>query len=134
MNDLLFVYGSLLSTGNEFAAYLNANSRLYGTAKFKGLLYDIGEYPGAILSPPNAYEITGQICQLNSPEKALEILDAYEGFGPKQLQPNLFIRELLTVETINGPVSCWLYLYNLPIDGLTLIPSGNYQQYLKSKA
>jgi gamma-glutamylcyclotransferase (GGCT)/AIG2-like uncharacterized protein YtfP len=132
INDLLFVYGSLLNADNEFGSYLNNTSTLIGTGKFKGRLYNIGEYPGAVIDNENGYPITGSICKLNNP-KALAILDDYEGFGPEQEQPNLFIRELLPVETLDGIINCWVYLYNLEISGLIEIKSGDYKTYLKQK-
>ena len=126
INELLFVYGSLLSADNEFAVYLSHNSTLIGTGTIKGKLYDIGEYPGAIIDPYNQHEITGTIYQLHHPQKALKILDDYEGYGEDQDQPNLFVRELLPVKTVNGEMQCWVYLYNFPVKGLPQINSGNY--------
>jgi gamma-glutamylcyclotransferase (GGCT)/AIG2-like uncharacterized protein YtfP len=130
INDLLFVYGSLLNADNEFGGYLNNNSTLIGRGKLKGRLYDIGEYPGAVTDIENGYPIAGSICKLNKPE-AFALLDNYEGFGPEQEQPNLFIRELLTIETSERIINCWVYLYNLDIDGLTEIKSGDYVRYLR---
>jgi gamma-glutamylcyclotransferase (GGCT)/AIG2-like uncharacterized protein YtfP len=81
----------------------------------------------------NGYPIAGSICKLNKPE-ALTVLDDYEGFGPEdQEQPNLFIRELLPIETAEGIINCWVYLYNLEIDGLTEINSGDYKNLYKTK-
>ncbi len=129
INRLLFVYGSLLDAGNEFAAYLSHNATLYNAGKIKGRLYDIDEYPGAIIDA-NGYPIQGSILSLNDPEENLKILDDYEGFGNNQEQPNLFIRKLLPVETINGLITCWVYLYNLPVEGLEEITAGDYLEYL----
>ncbi|MES2374989.1 MAG: gamma-glutamylcyclotransferase family protein [Bacteroidota bacterium] len=132
INDLLFVYGSLLDTDNEFGRYLNDNSTLFGAGKFNGRLYDIGEYPGAIIGNENSYPIYGSVCKLKNPE-VLTALDDYEGFGPDQEQPNLFIRELLPIETSDGTTNCWVYLYNLEVDGFVEITSGDYKTYLKQK-
>lgn len=134
MNDLLFVYGSLLSANNYFADYLSKNAQFINRGTFYGILYDVGEYPGALLIEQDSFPISGSIYRLNHPAKALEILDDYEGFGPTQELPNLFIRELLTVDTSNGTIDCWIYLYNRSTQGLAVIKSGNYQQYLKTKA
>ena len=131
INDLLFVYGSLLSADNEFANYLSNNAIFYGHGNFKGRLYDIGEYPGAILSGNDPYDISGSIYKLNDPMQALKILDDYEGFGDGQEQPDLFIRQLLSVETITGTISCWVYLYNLSVDDFIEIRSGDYLDYKK---
>jgi gamma-glutamylcyclotransferase (GGCT)/AIG2-like uncharacterized protein YtfP len=132
-NNLLFVYGSLLNTGNEFAGYLSNNSIVLSTGSFKGRLYDIGEYPGALADNKSHYNITGTIVKLNNPTDNLKILDDYEGFGADQAAPNLFIRKLLPVETAKGPVNCWVYLYNLFINGFHEIISGDYLAYLIQK-
>lgn len=97
--------------------------------KIQGKLYDIGEYPGAVAYPEGEDVIVGNIVILNEPEHSLQILDNYEGFGPEQSQPNLFIRKSLPVETINGAIFCWVYLYNLPVGGFKQIISGDYLAY-----
>jgi gamma-glutamylcyclotransferase (GGCT)/AIG2-like uncharacterized protein YtfP len=122
----LFVYGTLLDKQNEFGAYLNDNCTFYADGKMPGKLYDLGEYPGAILTREENKFVHGKIYQLNNPEKVFKILDDYEGFGPKQEQPNLFVRELIDVEISPGKIVCWVYLYNLSIGGFRLIDSGVY--------
>jgi gamma-glutamylcyclotransferase (GGCT)/AIG2-like uncharacterized protein YtfP len=124
MNNLLFIYGTLLNEDNEYALYLKNNSRFYSTGKLKAKLYDIGEYPGAVLADGD--HIYGSILEINDPEKVLPIIDDYEGFGTDQPQPNEFIRVLTKIETGSGFVNCWVYLYNLPVTGLPQIHSGRY--------
>jgi gamma-glutamylcyclotransferase (GGCT)/AIG2-like uncharacterized protein YtfP len=126
MNNLLFIYGTLLNEDNEYAFYLKNNSRLYSPGKLKGKLYDIGEYPGATLSAESDEYVYGSILQLNNLTKVLPVIDDYEGYGDDQPQPNEFIRVSLEVETGAGPIACWVYLYNLPVTGLTPIESGRY--------
>jgi gamma-glutamylcyclotransferase (GGCT)/AIG2-like uncharacterized protein YtfP len=125
MNNLLFVYGTLLNMENEYALYLKNNSKLYSAGKLKGRLYNIGEYPGAVLSP-DGENVYGNILAINHPEKVLPVIDDYEGFGAGQPQPNEFIRIANSIETESGPVTCWVYLYNLPITGLVWIEEGRY--------
>jgi gamma-glutamylcyclotransferase (GGCT)/AIG2-like uncharacterized protein YtfP len=132
INDLLFVYGTLLSADNEFAGYLKDNSTFYSQGKLKGRLFDIGEYPGAIISTDKDHEITGSVYRLTSPN-ALKVIDDYEGYGEGRDQPNLYIRKKLPVQTMEGLVACWVYLYNLSVNGLVEIESGNYHNYLKQK-
>ncbi|MEO6979433.1 MAG: gamma-glutamylcyclotransferase family protein [Mucilaginibacter sp.] len=122
----LFVYGTLLDKHNEFGAYLNANCTFYADGRFKGKLYDIGEYPGAIAAINGNNYVHGKIYRLNNAEQVFKQLDYYEGFGPEEAQPNLFTRALLTIEVGTETVECWVYLYNLPVAGLTLIESGIY--------
>ncbi|HEY8931476.1 MAG TPA: gamma-glutamylcyclotransferase family protein [Mucilaginibacter sp.] len=122
----LFVYGTLLDTQNEFGAHLNQNCEFYAEGRFKGVLYEIGEYPGAVRTDGDNY-VYGRIFLIKYPENVLKLLDEYEGFGPDELQPNLFVRELAAVETNAGAVECWIYLYNHPVEGLEIISSGKYR-------
>ncbi|MDP9079540.1 MAG: gamma-glutamylcyclotransferase [Bacteroidota bacterium] len=122
----LFVYGTLLSKENEFGKYLNRNCSFYNDGKFKGRLYDVGEYPGAVLNADGLNYVYGKVYRLNNADEVLERLDDYEGFGPEQDQPNLFTRELINIETRNALMVCWVYLYNLPVNGFRWIESGKY--------
>lgn len=131
--NYLFVYGTLLDEQNEFAIYLKQNSSLYGRGKFKGKLYDLGKYPGAILDETGGNYVYGSILELKNTLEVLIRLDEYEDFGEDQEQPNLFIREMTSVETDNKQIDCWIYLYNLPVDGFRLIELGDYTAYKENK-
>ena len=126
MNNLLFVYGTLLNENNEYAVYLKNHSRFYSYGKIKGKLYNIGEYPGAILSAKDKGYIYGSILELEHPKDVFPVIDNYEGYGKNQSRPNEFIRLVVQVETSAVFVNCWIYVYNLPIAGLKLIESGRY--------
>lgn len=129
--DLLFVYGSLLSGDNEFGRYLMHNADFVAPAFFSGRLYDCGEYPGAIPGS-GGYDIKGNIYRLNDVKDALIVLDDYEGFGDDQEQPNLFVRKPFNVTCNGEQITCWVYLYNLPVNGLKEITSGDYVAYLNA--
>ncbi|MBD1387446.1 gamma-glutamylcyclotransferase [Mucilaginibacter rigui] len=133
MIDFLFVYGTLLQPGNPFAHYLSQYCTYISSGKLKGLLYDIGEYPGAILTDNTDHYIYGSIFKLHHPEENLRVIDDYEGYGPEQSQPNLYIRSVASIETHNGFINAWIYLYNLPTYRLPQIKSGNYAEYIKQK-
>jgi gamma-glutamylcyclotransferase (GGCT)/AIG2-like uncharacterized protein YtfP len=126
MHKLLFIYGTLLNEDNEYARYLKENSILYSSGKLRGKLFDIGEYPGAVLSANSDDYVCGSIIEINNPEKVMSVIDDYEGFGKEQAQPNEFIRVLAEIEMQTGTVTCWTYLYNLPADGLKEIEKGRY--------
>jgi len=128
--NYLFVYGTLLDEENEFAIYLKQNCSFYSEGKFKGRLYVLGEYPGAVLDDGNDY-VQGSIFELKNVEEVLTRLDDYEGFGEDQEQPNLFVRKRILIENDNVRVACWVYLYNLPVDGFRLIESGDYLEHRK---
>ncbi len=133
MTNKLFIYGSLLQTNNEFGSYLKKHATLYKQGRLKGKLYDAGDYPGAIANVNEGFYIYGSILQLDDPVETLKHIDDYEGFGDDQLQPNLFLRELLDIETDDKTIKCWVYLYNYPIANLHQITSGNYLEYKKIK-
>jgi gamma-glutamylcyclotransferase (GGCT)/AIG2-like uncharacterized protein YtfP len=126
-NNYLFVYGTLLDDDNEFGRYLEHNCSFYAKGRFKGRLYDIGEYPGAVADDSNGY-VYGSIYIMNNAIETLKFLDDYEGFGEDQEQPNLFVREVIEVETNKGLINCEAYLYNLSVDGLRVIESGDYRK------
>lgn len=124
--DYLFIYGTLLMQDSPWGRYLSEQSEIVCQARLKGVLYDAGEYPGAIYLPECDSHIYGSVMALQDPDKALRILDQYEGFDPEESQPNEFIREKLVVESNIGQFLCWIYLYNWPIEGLRRIKSGDY--------
>jgi gamma-glutamylcyclotransferase (GGCT)/AIG2-like uncharacterized protein YtfP len=126
MNNLLFIYGTLLNDNNDYGIYLKNNSFFYSHGKLQGKLYDVGEYPGAVLTDEKGSYIYGDVLEIIDPAEVLKIIDDYEGYGEHQPQPNEFVRVLTEVETDAGAVTCWLYLYNLPVSGLRLIEEGRY--------
>ena len=123
----LFIYGSLMDEANEFGAYLQQNSSHVAEGHFNGLLYDMGEYPGAVYAPDAITKVYGEIRLLNNPADALKIIDEYEGYGPDEVQPNLFIRHLIAVQTGINNIICWVYLYNLGTEAYKQILSGKYK-------
>jgi gamma-glutamylcyclotransferase (GGCT)/AIG2-like uncharacterized protein YtfP len=125
--NYLFVYGSLLSDNNEFAVYLKQNCTFYNKGKFEGKLYNIGLYPGAIAITGCGQFVYGSVFFVDDPKVSFAVLDEYEGFGADEPYPNEFIRRLLKIEIADGSkVDCWVYLYNLPVDELPEITSGDY--------
>ena len=122
----LFIYGTLLSHNNGYASLLKNNSRFIAEGSLNGLLYDIGEYPGARYDPAAAERIYGDVLLLNNDADVLTDLDDYEGYGHSQSQPNEFIRVVLPVHTASGIINCQVYLYNLPVTGYRRITSGRY--------
>jgi len=73
----LFVYGTLMDESNPYGAYLKENSSLLAEGKFKGELYDIGNYPGAILNPDAAGFVHGSIFTLDDPAPVLSELGSH---------------------------------------------------------
>ncbi|MEJ6982352.1 gamma-glutamylcyclotransferase family protein [Pedobacter sp. P351] len=131
--DLLFVYGTLLHSANFFGSYLQNNSRHINKGKFKGTLYDIGEYPGAVYDKNISTYVYGDLVSVFNREETFKILDEYEGYGNDEIQPNEFIRKIIEVEIESNNIQCWTYLYNLPVNQFLRIDSGNYKDYLSKR-
>jgi gamma-glutamylcyclotransferase (GGCT)/AIG2-like uncharacterized protein YtfP len=129
-NELLFVYGTLLSTDNEFGKFLADNCIFYAHGKFRGELYNIGEYPGALSNIEGDNYVLGSIYKLINTHAVLKFLDEYEGISVNDSLPHEYTREMISIETVSETVNCWTYLYNWPVIGLTKIAGGNYLQYL----
>lgn len=130
--QFLFVYGTLLQPGNEFAGYLNKHRKFISNGKVKGRLYDIGEYPGAVIDKADEYFIYGAIFMMDDPETILKVVDDYEGIGELYNHPQEYIREQVDILTDNGNINCWMYLYNLPVSTYQQIINGDYMQYFNN--
>jgi gamma-glutamylcyclotransferase (GGCT)/AIG2-like uncharacterized protein YtfP len=132
MNDLLFVYGTLLLQHNSFADYMRKNCTFVSEGKVKGQLYDLGDYPGLTIGNMCGY-VYGNLYRMANPTRILKELDFYEGVGETQEQPNLYRRDLKTTYTNDGQFDAWVYIYNLPVDKRNIITCGDYRKHLGQK-
>ncbi len=123
----LFVYGTLLPhhAPTEIAPVLRHLRRI-GKGSVRGRLYDLGEYPGAILSR-SGKPISGEVFELPPVNRVLSLLDAYEGFEPDRRKASLFVRERWPVTMSNGErLDCWVYVHNGQLEAARLIRSGRF--------
>lgn len=114
MKRYLFSYGTL-QPGRAPAEIAPEVRRLrrVGRGFVRGHIYDLGEYPGAVLSKGGPI-IVGQIFELPDDPEILARLDEYEGYDPAHPEGSLFIRErrLVTFDDKKRKIYCWLYAYN----------------------
>lgn len=130
--DKVFVYGSLMGgIQSPIAKYLKSNSTFLGEGKVSGLLLDIGHYPGLVYEPESEKRVVGHVFELKDPTEMLPNLDHYECVGPAFEEPNQYRRILIAVSLDGELMDCWAYLYNLPIEGIKIIESGNYLAYFE---
>ena len=126
MSEYLFAYGTLQpgQAAAEIAATV-ARLRPIGSGYVHGLLYDLGEYPGAILSSTARSRIHGTVFRLSNDAKDLTQLDEYEGFDPVNPAASLFIRKAHPVKMSTGrTLRCWVYEYNQKPESARLVPEG----------
>jgi gamma-glutamylcyclotransferase (GGCT)/AIG2-like uncharacterized protein YtfP len=153
--SLFFIYGTLRRgfEGHPLLQRLGARYASKGTVN--GQLFDLGSFPGAVkpAAAPRAGRlnsqpsepatqvpasrhpgrgqprVTGEVFRFSNPERAVNALDAYEGFRPASPQEGLYARELteVTLEA-GGRITAWIYWLNRPPKGMRRIGSGDYSK------
>ncbi len=114
MSQYLFVYGTLRPgcAAAEIATAV-AKLRAVDDGFVRGVLYDLGGYPGAVPDARAKSRIAGTVMELPEDENVLARLDTYEGFDPRAPETSEFVRVRQTVEMNDGRMmDCWIYRYN----------------------
>jgi len=131
MSEYLFVYGTLnphLAPNDVRDVVMQL--RPLGEGTMPGILYDLGDYPGAVFDKSTPHRVRGRIFELPSGEALLKKLDAYEEFNPQDAANSLFVRERHAIKLDNeSELSCWVYLYNRATENAASITSGNYSTW-----
>ena len=132
----LFVYGTLRA-GHRHAMYdlLVRNAAFLGKGTIQGRLYNLGEYPGIVLSQTASELVQGETYTLlpENQEETLKLLDDYEGIGSSYPLPHEYKRALVAVTLSSGAkVQAWAYILNIETDGLERIISGDYIDWRRS--
>jgi len=123
----IFVYGTLRK-GFVPHSYLHGWSvRFLGEGTIAGILYDLGEYPGAVPSDDPDNEIRGELYELTDPENQLRVLDGIEEFDSAQPETSLFVRKSARVRLRTGKeVAAWVYFLPRKPRNARLIASGDF--------
>lgn len=113
MSQYLFVYGTLRpGCAPSEIAHAAAQLRPAGEASVAGGLYNLGHFPGAVLSDDPARRISGLLFELPEDETVLRALDEYEEFLPELPAASQFLRVSCQAQTTSGKVvDCWIYVY-----------------------
>ena len=121
--SLLLLYGSLRRDEPMFRELGLADAlEFVDEVGFQGVLYDLGDYPGAVAGDGR---ITAELYRICDPA-ILRALDEYEEFDPNQPDRSLFVRGTVTVPDRG---KAWVYFYNLaPAAGHRRIASGNWRK------
>lgn len=80
--EFLFVYGTLRADlAHPMARVVGTYAVLIGRAYFRGKLFDVGEYPGAVASPSPSDRVVGELHRIEPGQQAalLAELGRYEG-------------------------------------------------------
>ncbi|OEK08239.1 hypothetical protein A8C32_01900 [Flavivirga aquatica] len=128
MIHYLFVYGTLLKdANNDMSKFLASQSECIGQGYFKGKLYQVSWYPGAIVSDKSSEKVYGSIFKLKDAETVFNVLDEYEGIGEQYPKPHLFKKEQIIAFLEDGSsIEASVYVYNREIKGLNRVESGDF--------
>ena len=97
-------------------------------ARVAGRLYDLGAYPGMVLSDDGSY-VRGEIYEVRPDDwyTVIQRLDDYEGCSERDPLPHEYRRELVRAELRSGEViDAWAYVLNRHAEGLREIVSGDF--------
>jgi gamma-glutamylcyclotransferase (GGCT)/AIG2-like uncharacterized protein YtfP len=127
--QFVFFYGTLLpqfvpSTMREVIGGLH----FCGEGSARGVLFDLGEYPGAVFDSTTDTRVYGAVFELPDGSRLLEALDRYEGYEAAEPSTSLFVRKHQRVDLPSRhTVECWVYEYNGNPQGAPVIASGRYE-------
>lgn len=143
-SHLLFTYGTLMLTTGIAAvdeAMRKAGVSL-GRGYAHGLLYDLGEYPGAVAAPAppegaeeDAPKVWGHLLRLADPQALFAVLDPYEGFDAADPGASEFVRARTGIRLAGSaaPMEAQIYWYNFPSQGRARIEAGDYLAHWAAK-
>ena len=128
--ELVFLYGTLLPQFvPETMRDVGARLHFHGDGSLRGVLYDLGEYPGAVFDTTTDMRVDGTVFEFPEDPQVVEAFDRYEGYEPTPHATNLFVRKLRRVDLTTGDtIEFWAYEYNGNPDGALVIASGCYER------
>lgn len=124
----LFVYGTLRAgSRNTRCDLLLPGTRSAGSGRTRGVLIDLGDYPGLVVSPAARAWVFGELHALLDVPTVLDRLDRYEGCAPGQRATGEFERVIVNVVTArSAQLRAWTYIYCGSATGQPRIMSGDY--------
>jgi gamma-glutamylcyclotransferase (GGCT)/AIG2-like uncharacterized protein YtfP len=121
---LVFVYGTLRRGGAGSMSNRFPDSKFIAEAVVKGSLYDLGAYPGLLLTESNS-TVTGEVYEVD--DETLKRLDDFEATSN-------YLRKQVDVSLGNSRKVCWTYEPDPEFYSLRrLISSGDWMEYAKTK-
>lgn len=139
--EWLVVYGSLMrdlpaphATGETDLLDrlgVGAGLRRVGPCRVAGALFDLGPYPALRRGPGDDGAVCGELHAILDPA-VLAVLDAFEGFDPRDPAGSDYLRERIELLEPSG-VHGWIYVYNRPLDPNRRIESGDWRVHLAER-
>jgi|JI10StandDraft_1071094.scaffolds.fasta_scaffold185442_2 gamma-glutamylcyclotransferase (GGCT)/AIG2-like uncharacterized protein YtfP len=123
----VFVYGTLRRGGDNDITRLHPVPVWVGAATIKGVLYDLGRYPGVVLGDEESGDGGGDVVgEVYAITPALErVLDEIEEFYPQQTQE--YAKRELAVIVKGRSLQCLVYeIHPDRVQGKPRVASGDW--------
>ncbi|MCF8034162.1 MAG: gamma-glutamylcyclotransferase [Desulfarculaceae bacterium] len=122
--EIIFLYGTLMCPFPTQARLGVEHMLEYkGPDAMAGQLHDMGPYPAL---RPGPGLVQGQVFAILDPQ-VVDILDSFEVYRPGAPDESEYLRERWSLT--QRPAEAWVYVFNRPVDGLPLIPGGDWAAY-----
>lgn len=132
----VFVYGTLKPGGKYYKVYCEALAPLAIPAWIPGRLYHLPDYGYPAVGEGHD-RIHGYVLRFGAgidPDSLLAELDELEVYDPHlPLADNMYLRQRMTIETVQGSIEAWVYLMSaarLALYRGVYDPSGNWDHLL----
>lgn len=131
----LFVYGTLRFSNSLIRqGEISGEFEFVGKGKVKGVMYDIGNYPGAVKGN-SGNEVNGEVFRMMDAKGVLAILDSYENYNMMDERNCEYIRRKTRVRMESGEfLMAWLYWYNGDMKTKKRIGENDYLDYMSAMA
>lgn len=132
-SDYLFIYGTLLSALNHpMHDVLKRYAELSAEVTLQAKLFDLGRYPGVVLSDNQKNRVKGEIYKISDCGKLFKVLDRYEGCSDEFPEPHQYLRRVVPVQADDDTkIDAWVYLFNWNSTGHRHIDLGDYKKYVQ---
>lgn len=120
----VFVYGTLMRGESRWLQLEPWSTDEVLDGHIKGRLYRLGTYPGLRLDEEGT--VHGELHRCEDIENTLERLDTIEGHNEQNLGEGLYVRVPVSVQTLNGAVWAWTYVFNEVPDASTWMQEGRW--------
>jgi gamma-glutamylcyclotransferase (GGCT)/AIG2-like uncharacterized protein YtfP len=129
----LFVYGTLMQAANGGRLGRAQRDRLQreatfvGAASIRGLLYDLGDYPGLCLTDDPDSIVHGEVVRLADPDHSFRWLDPYENIVAGEHPHNEYARIVAKARLEDQTeLQVWVYVYNRDVGQRQPVPGGRW--------
>jgi len=110
---------------------VGASLRFAGPCRVAGELFDLGSYPALRRTSAATANVCGELHAILD-LSVFDVLDAFEGFDPRDPEGSDYLRERVVLEAPQG-IRAWIYVYNHPLDPARRVASGDWRRHLAER-